>query len=379
MITAQNTVLQHSQALKQYVIDKISQSHGQIPFSEYMHHILYAPGLGYYNAGSIKFGAAGDFITAPELGNIFAKSLSVQIAEVLTNYTHPVILELGAGSGRLACDLLLALADLNMLPQQYYILEVSADLRDRQQDLIFNKCPQHAHLVQWLDTLPHTPINGVIFANEVLDAMPCTKFLLNTDQLHEYYVTYDNNDTFNYVLQPASNTLTHAYQANNLKDYISGPYTSELNLWINSWLESLNACLENGAILLCDYGFTRAQYYHPQRNQGTLMCHFQHQAHDNPFINIGLQDVTAHVDFTHVAEAAITQGLYVAGFTNLASFLINCGIINFMSHDCVRSAHEINVLTSPAEMGELFKVIMLTRMQNENFIGFSNYDKTHTL
>lgn len=377
MITADNTALQQSHALKEYIFKHIAQQNGKISFAEYMHDALYAHGLGYYSGHSHKFGANGDFVTAPEIGNLFAKCLSIQIAQILKVFIDGVILEIGAGSGRLAVDLLTALDARNALPTKYLILEVSPDLRWKQQELISQTCPQYLHLIKWLEELPEQPINGVIFANEVIDAMPVHKFLYAEETLQEYYVKYSDDKFIPFLDVPSPDVAN--YFNTNILPYINAPYISEINLWVSPWLKSISACLKTGAILLCDYGFVRSQYYHPQRNTGTLMCHYQHHCHPDPFINIGLQDITAHVDFTQIAEAAVNNDLYIAGFTTQANFLLNCGITNFITPNDYKMTTEINTLTSPAEMGELFKVILLARMPEENFIGFNRFDKTYTL
>ncbi|HSX19506.1 MAG TPA: class I SAM-dependent methyltransferase, partial [Gammaproteobacteria bacterium] len=266
----------------------------------------------------------------------------------------------------------------NVIIKNYLILELSADLRARQQEKILDLCPNFAHKVKWLDHLPQTPINGVIFANEVMDAMPVARFQYANDCLQEYYVAI-KNDAFCEIVAAPTTALADAFAANRIADYISQPYTSEINLCLPAWVNSLNACLSTGAILLCDYGFARAEYYHPQRDQGTFMCHYQHTCHDNAFINIGLQDLTAHVDFTTVAEAASACGLTIGGYTNMASFLLNCGVTKFVTQPTVQQAQEVNTLTSPAEMGELFKCIMLTRDVDLPLLGFARYDKSSRL
>lgn len=378
MIYTNPSAIQHSSLLTAYIIEQIKAQDGQITFEQYMHHALYAPSLGYYNAGSIKFGAGGDFITAPELGSLFAQCLAKQCMQILGPLNKRNILEIGAGSGKLACDLLQELQKNNLHITNYYILELSADLRNRQQDLIFKTCPQFAPLVHWLDHLPSTPLDGVIIANEVVDAMPISRFYLANDLLQEYYVTFTGSN-FATKIANATIKLKNAFEATNLAAFISQPYTSEINLWIQAWISSLNACLNQGAILLCDYGFPRAEYYHPQRNSGTLMCHFQHRSHDNPFIHIGLQDITAHVDFTAIAEAASNCNLEVAGYTNLASFLLNCGITKFLKPGDIKQVQELQTLSSPSEMGELFKVIALTKDITTELLGFTHFDKLHTL
>ncbi len=378
MNTLNNAAQQHSQKLVAHIIQQINSQGGQISFTDYMHAALYSPGLGYYSAGATKFGMAGDFVTAPELGNLFAKSLGVQCAQILTQLENKNIIEFGAGSGQLACDLIQNLAQRNIQLDNYFILELSADLRQRQQEKIFELCPQYCNIVQWLDQLPNDPIDAVIIANEVVDAMPISRFYFDNNNLQEYYVT-GNETGLTEVLAPANKNLLHAFNAANIAAYVSHPYASEINLWLNDWLRSLNASLLNGAILIADYGFPRAEYYHSQRNTGTLMCHFQHRNLTNPYVNIGLQDITAHVDFTAVAEAAEACDLSVAGYTNQASFLLNCGVTNFIEPGNIKQNQELQTLTSPAEMGELFKIIALTKNIDTQLLGFENFDKCHTL
>lgn len=376
MIQTDRVGLQYSQRLADQIKAKIISNGGIISFTDYMHQMLYTPGLGYYSAGARKLGPGGDFITAPELGSIFAKCLAAQIGEILTTLHANTILELGAGSGQLAVDLLCALAADNVLVDQYLILEVSADLRLRQQEKILQACPQFKDVVKWLDHLPQN-LNGVIFANEVLDAMPVARFNYANNTLQEYYVTI-TDDQFALTLNTPSDLLQTAFTQYNLNAYISQPYASEINLLLPAWINSLAECLTTGAILFCDYGFARAEYYHPQRNAGTLMCHYQHRCHPNPLINIGLQDVTAHVDFTAVVEAAIASGLELAGYTNMASFLLSCDLPQYATTPSIQQSQEINTLTSPAEMGELFKWIGFLKGAELELRGFK-FDKSYAL
>lgn len=373
MIEIETTAIQHSNLLTAHIIQQIEANGGQITFAQYMQQALYAPSLGYYNAGAIKFGAGGDFVTAPELGALFAKCLARQCEQIFANLPTRNILELGAGSGKLACDLL-----QNMQIDNYYILELSSDLRQRQQDQINKICPQFADKIHWLNKLPTASFTGVILANEVMDAMPISRFNFANNQLAEYYVTIATSG-FVTTLGTATTSLSNAFEKAKLATYLSQPYISEINLWLTAWIRSLSECLANGAIILCDYGFPRTEYYHPQRYNGTLMCHYKHRCHDDPFIYVGLQDITAHVDFTAVAEAASSCDLEVAGYTNLASFLLNCDITKFLEPSNIKQTQELQTLSSPAEMGELFKVIALTKNIEVELLGFKYLDKCHTL
>lgn len=377
----------HSQQLIEFIQQNIQQAGGWIDFAQFMQSALYATGLGYYSAGSQKFGAGGDFVTAPEISPLFAQTLSHQIAQVL-QITGGNILELGAGTGKLATDILLTLAELEVVPSKYYILEVSDHLRQIQlETLQKNLPPDLMQRVEWLGHLP-AAFTGVIVGNEVLDAIP-VHLVHNTQQgvCERGVVTsaagFDWQDKLIEQGQSrAQDELLHAVNKLNLPE----GYLTELCPAANGLIASLAHSLQHGAILMIDYGFTAREYYHPQRNQGTLMCHYQHLAHANPLIYAGLQDITAHVDFTSIAHAGINNGLVLAGFCTQAQFLMNCGILEVMSqvspHDMARYAPlaaAAQKLLSPAEMGDLFKVIAFTKNIETTLIGFSAGDKSHTL
>jgi len=351
---------QHSQQLCELIQQDISLQGGWIPFSRFMELALYAPGLGYYSAGASKFGAAGDFITAPEISPLFGRTLARQVADIMQLST-PQILELGAGSGKLALDILTELERLGQLPDSYSILEVSADLRERQQTLLQKHVPQLVGRVHWLDTLP-AQISGAVIANEVLDALPVHLVRWSDARVFERGVVNQGNN-FNWKERlPETPALLELAQQISVPD----GYLSEISLTARGLVSTLCERLSCGALLCIDYGFGSREYYHPQRSSGTLMCHYRHHAHDNPFFLVGLQDITAHVDFTAVAESAIDQGANLLGYTSQAHFLMNGGITDFISQvspDNLREylplSAQIQKLTSPAEMGELFKVIAL--------------------
>ena len=371
-------MLAHSKQLTAVICNEIAAS-GSIPFRRYMELALYAPGLGYYSAGSKKLGAQGDFVTAPEISPLFSRSLAIQCEQILKIVSQGNILEFGAGSGAMAADLLLELEQRQCLPEYYYILEISADLRQRQQTLLKQRLPRFYSQIVWLDQLPAKPFNGVILANEVLDAMPIQRLQITSEQLNEYHVSYEK-EQFTWQLQPIkqpelSKDITD-YNIELFHDY----YDVEINPLLPHWIQSLNKCLDQGAVFIIDYGFPRHEYYHPDRYQGTLMCHYQQRSHTNPLILTGLQDITAHVDFTAVAEAAIKNQFKVAGFTNQAAFLLSLGLLNLAELQLHTSDQrqrllinqQIQKLTSPAEMGELFKVMALTKnLANIQLLGFS--------
>ena len=374
-----------SQQLAHLIQQKIKNAGGWINFADFMQMALYTPSLGYYSGGAKKFGLAGDFVTAPEISPLFAKTLALQAAQILNSTQGDDlasnVLELGAGTGKLAADLLLELQQLKQLPEQYFILEVSEHLRQIQLEALQKKLPADLFKrIVWLESLP-TSFLGFIFGNEVLDAIP-VHLIVNTAQgLHERGVSFEQ--TFIWQDKPL--------QKGNLHDEVSthslpNNYLTEACPAAAGLINSLADCLKQGVILMLDYGFGAAEYYHPQRNQGTLMCHFQHYAHSNPLINLGLQDITAHVNFTAIAEAGTAQGLTLAGYCNQASFLINCGLLDLLAEVSPSNmavyaplAAAAQKLLSPAEMGDLFKVIALSKNFDEPLIGFKDGDKSHVL
>lgn len=346
-----------------------------------MELVLYTPGLGYYSAGAKKLGADGDFVTAPEITPLFGKYLAKQIAEVLMHMPEGNILELGAGSGRLAVDILMALAELNHLPQHYYILEVSADLKARQQAYIAQNIPQYVDRVSWLDRLP-TQFSGVILANEVLDAMPVHRFYQDQKEIKESWITIQENKFVERFDQASAAVMA---AVSDLGMPLNEGYTSEISLIIPAWIHSLSDSLKKGLILLIDYGFAQREYYHPQRYMGTLRCHYRHHVHDDFFLYPGLQDLTAHVNFTQVASSALNAGLNVAGYTTQAHFLMNCGVMDFVSSmnanviEAYQMSQSIKKLLLPSEMGELFKVMALSKEITLPLLGFNMQDMRHRL
>jgi SAM-dependent MidA family methyltransferase len=356
---------------------------GAIPFVDFMHQALYTPNFGYYSAVSPKFGIDGDFITAPELTPLFGQALATQCEQVLSCLDEPLLFEFGAGSGQLCVDILTHLEHLDCLPREYHILEVSGHLQCRQQDLIQSKIPHLYHRVKWLAHWPTDPFSGVVIANEVLDAMPVHRFLQTREGVLESFVALNPQEELHEIFKPCTNVrLTNYVQAVLPSDM--HPYQSEANLFINDWLRQCHNMLERGALFIIDYGFPRHEYYHPERHSGTLMCHYRHQAHTNPFIHLGDQDITAHVDFTHVAEAAHDAGFHVAGYTNQASFLLANGLLSLLSRVederlRISSQQAVKQLLQPSEMGELFKVIALTKQIEFPLNGFQMQDKRASL
>jgi SAM-dependent MidA family methyltransferase len=340
---------------------EITSHGGWISFARYMELALHEPGLGYYAGGARKFGAEGDFVTAPELGSLFGRTLARQLRE------FPRILEIGAGSGALA-EVLLKEMDC-----EYWILETSAELLDRQRRRLGDK-------VRFLDTLPGR-FSGAVIANEVVDAMPVHAVAWRDTEVMERGVGLEK-DKLIWKERPATGGLRNEAQ----KIEVPTPYESEIGLAGRAWMRTLGETLESGAIFVIDYGFPRAEYYHPQRSMGTLMCHHRHRSHDDVFLEPGGQDITAHVDFSALADAAREAGLEVLGYATQAQFLVNCGITDVLAEANVENAlhyapiaAQAQKLLSPAEMGELFKVLAVGRGAKRPLLGFSRNDRSHTL
>ncbi|MCK5668153.1 MAG: SAM-dependent methyltransferase [Gammaproteobacteria bacterium] len=371
--TPDEFALKLSQKLREKISLAIMENGGSIGFEQYMQMALYEPALGYYSAGSSKFGEQGDFVTAPEISPIFSRCLAKQCQQVLSEISSGCILELGPGTGVMAIDILRELERNNVLPGIYYMLEPSADLRQRQQQNVKNEIPHLEERIIWLEHLPEKKIEGVILANEVIDAMPVKRIVFD-HEIEEYAVTCvaesGDKTRFQWIKKEFDQKSMNFVQEllDTLKESLPTPYTTEINFYIKPWLNSLNDILNKGLILISDYGYPRQEFFHPQRHAGTLICHYRHHAHDDPFLYPGLQDITASVDFTAVAEAAVDIGLHVSGFTTQAHFLIACGLDEFVSDyeaddvaKRVEITHQVSKLTMPGEMGEKFKFIGLTK------------------
>ncbi|WP_374243865.1 class I SAM-dependent methyltransferase [Zoogloea sp.] len=375
--------LEQSAALVARLQTLIDTQGGWIPFSSYMAEALYAPGLGYYSGGARKFGPGGDFITAPELTPLFGQALASQVQQVMS-LSAPHIIEAGAGTGLLAADLLLELEHLGALPERYDILEVSGELRERQFDTLAAKAPHLAGRVHWLDNLPER-FSGALVANEVLDVMPVHLVAWRPEGIFERGVSH-RDGRFVWADRPVAGRVAEAAAALALPLPGDGEYVSELNLAGRAWVAEWAARLEQGAMILIDYGYPRAEYYLPSRSTGTLLCYFRHHAHGDPFLWPGLNDITAFVDFTAIAEAGFEGGLDVMGYTDQANFLFNCGVLDCLARrapedgaDYIRASKAVQRLTGPHEMGELFKVIALSRNIGQPLIGFRRGDRLHSL
>ncbi len=358
---------------------------GELSFARYMEIALYEPGLGYYSAGSRKFGEHGDFVTAPEISPLFSRCLARQCAQVfgaIGDGEQRTILELGAGSGAMAADILAELSAMDCLPDRYLILEVSADLRNRQQARLADDMPGYFPSIEWLVDFPAIPIHGCIVANEVLDALPVERFVIADGRLQQVMVGLEDEL---FCLRSREMPAELASQLSGrlalpVANYPPG-YTSEFCPALDPWVASIAACLAEGMLLFTDYGFNRADYYHPDRAGGTLMCHYRHRAHAEVFFWPGLQDITAWVEFSAVAEAAADGGLELAGFTTQAHWLLSLGLDELVAQSVagdqkeqLELAQQIKTLTLPGEMGERFKAIAFTSGLDIALRGFAMRD-----
>ena len=383
--------LAQSKKLVQRIKQNIKAHENALAFDAYMSQALYEPGLGYYSAGARKFGEAGDFVTAPEISSLFSRCLANQCRQVIEQLSCPVIMELGAGSGIMACDILTELDRHNALPDAYWILEVSADLKQRQQQLLKERAPFFYDKVCWLEQLPNAQFNGVILANEVVDALPIKRFVKKDTGFYELGVAI-HDDQFCWIEMSTSKGMLASL--NKLETVLDNSfpdgYISEINLHMPDWLDSLARPLAQGVMFVLDYGYSRKEYYHPDRNQGTLLCYYRHRVHDDPFFYPGLQDITASVDFTALAENAVAVGMDVKGYTTQAYFLLGSGLEALAAGEQGQDikqqtviAQQLRTLTLPGEMGEKVKVMALGRGLDgdlgDELMGFSINDLCHRL
>lgn len=369
--------LQQAQKTLWDQITRTIKKHNELSFADFMRMALYQPGCGYYSAGLKKFGREGDFITAVELGSLFAQSLARQFAEVMVALDQPRILELGAGSGRFCADVLTALDSMDSsghyLPEHYLILEVSADLKQQQQQHMKNLPGHLRQRIQWLDAPPDDEFNGVIFANEVLDALPVEVFQY-TDQDYQRLMLTIKDDELVEQWRDFPDDLLSQIKAKSLN--LSDGYRSEFIPYLDDWVNSITQHMSQGLVLFIDYGYGRDVYYHPERNSGTLVCHQRHQANFNPYHDVGAQDITAFVDFTAVAEALQAADCDVVGFNNQMDLLMGLGVESLLTQEGDYSAYyeratELKQLMMPTEMGEKFKCIAALKNLSMPLSGFT--------
>ncbi len=358
----------HSARVLRFIRAQIEAAGGSISFAQYMAQALYAPGLGYYSAGAHKFGEAGDFVTAPEISPLFGKTIAQQIQPLLAQLDAPSVLELGAGTGAMAAQILQTLAAHDALPEAYWILETSAELQQRQQQQLREVLsPEVFGRVQWLQQIPDESFAGVVLGNEVIDALPCALIEKTNEGILERAVEW-NDEALAWTTRPLTTALAEALEhiPQSIRDAWPVGYVSELRIALRDWLAALSAPLQQGAMVWIDYGYGQREYYHPERTQGTLRCFYRHRAHEDPFLWPGLQDITAHVDFTDLAQAAHAEDLEVAGYTTQASFLLAGGLLDLTAHTTdarvlAEQSRALQVLLMPGQMGELIKVLALVR------------------
>jgi SAM-dependent MidA family methyltransferase len=381
-----DTQARHCARMHEYLAEQIAAAGGWLSFERYMDLALYAPGVGYYSAGAHKLGTGGDFTTAPEVSSLFGACVARQCAEILGALGTGSILEVGAGSGRLAVDILTRLEALGTLPDIYWILDISADLRERQRRRLAENLPHLAGRVRWLDEPPEDSFDGVILANEVLDALPVARFRWSAAGIEELGVALEQA-RFTSEGRPASPTMIDTCRRLSVAGggWDEG-YVSEYCPGLTAWTQSVTRALRAGAALWFDYGLPRSQYYLPERRDGTLLCHFQHRAHGDPFLHPGLQDITAWVDYTLLAEASRAAGFTLAGFTTQSYFLAGLKVdqeMQIMAGDdanrFARLANQARQLMLPGEMGERFKAMAWLRGLDLPLSGFALQDLRHSL
>ncbi len=381
---ADPAAIEHTAKVFDHLSNIISKE-GSIPFSRYMNEVLYAPGLGYYVAGAQKFGSKGDFITASEISPLFAECIADQAEQVL-QWCGGSILELGAGSGELAVNIISALKTSSIIPNTYTILEPSAELQFRQKSKILQYHPDWYERMVWLDTLPSV-FSGFVFGNEVLDAFAVERFIIEQKQVMQLNVCIRDTTLVWQTAEPSASLLNAVKNIEkNIGQRFKNGYCSEVNLFVKPWIRSLADMLNVGAIVLLDYGYPCQEFYMSERSQGTLRCYFKHHVHDNPFYYPGLQDITSHVDFTALVDAAVSAGLELEGFTSQAQFLLATHLLQHADNDpddsiLARSkrSQQIQRLTLPGAMGEAFSVIGFSKELDDVLMGFTGQDFSHRL
>jgi len=374
--TPDDASLRHSSVLVEKLTERIKQKKGWISFADYMQFVLYEPGLGYYSAGTQKLGKGGDFTTAPEISDLFGISIADYLITVLDGLELPSILEIGAGSGQLALNILSQLETEEFKLEQYYILELSADLKERQQKLL-SQLPGAATHVTWLDSLPDNLITGAIIGNEVIDAIPFQRFKIAGRDIYELGVSSGSNQFYEQE-QQASEVLTESVRSieQKLGYQLPDQYQSEVRLHYEDWFMSVSAALTQGIMIFIDYGFSRSEYYLPSRSDGTLVCHYQNMAHYEPLLFPGLQDISAWVDFSLVADNALDQGCEVLGYTSQMEFLLSSGILGRIDakhpqDERYNINQSLKQLLLPSQMGETFKCMLLSKNYN---LGIDNLE-----
>ena len=377
---------EHSKKVAHHIRSKIRKAGGQISFAEFMHEALYSRGLGYYSAGLTKFGRDGDFITAPEISSIFGAVIANQCIEVLNQIKNGGILEFGAGSGKLAVDILFALDEKKSLPRTYNIFEVSPDLIERQKNKLKNDLPHMLDRVNWLSEIPSN-FEGVIIANEVLDALPVERFIKRKSGVSQLFVSVKGNE-FVWVEEKASDNLVRevSFIEDEIGKSFSLGYQSEINFAARKWISYLETFMKHGVVFLFDYGVSRREYYAADRYDGWIRCHYRHYAHNNPLILPGIQDLTSWIDFSAIAHSAYEAGLNIMGYQNQSQFLLGGGLENeilkitdYPIDKKIKLLNEIKILTLPSEIGGNFKFMALGKGNINSLTAFDYSDRRQVL
>jgi len=377
MPTAPQNEIDLSEQLKTKIIQFIHSNQGWMSFDRFMDFALYDPELGYYTGALRKFGEKGDFVTASEISNFFAKTLCIQFKEIFQSVSRSII-EIGAGSGQFALQVIQSLSSDHENINHYFILEISPSLRKQQYELLTKNLPSHLFSkIQWIDEIPKE-YEGIIFCNEFLDALPVELIKKDSGMYYQKGIGIEN-DLLVWKEKPIDDISN--YEEIDLKN-LPDDYVAEYPLYIKNWLKKISQSLNKGIVFIIDYGFNQREYFHEQRSQGTLMCHFKHYAHDNPLIQVGIQDITTHVNFSYVAREASKLGLNITGFISQANFLINCGILNLLETInlenralYMKSVSEVQKLLSPSEMGDLFKVMTLEKNIDIDLLGLKQNNR----
>ena len=381
MPTAPQNEIDLSEQLKTKIIQFIHSNQGWMSFDRFMDFALYDPELGYYTGALRKFGEKGDFVTASEISNFFAKTLCIQFKEIFQSVSKSII-EIGAGSGQFALQVIQSLSSDHENINHYFILEISPSLRKQQYELLTKNLPSHLFSkIQWIDEIPKE-YEGIIFCNEFLDALPVELIKKDSGMYYQKGIGIEN-DLLVWKEKPIDDISN--YEEIDLKN-LPDDYVAEYPLYIKNWLKKISQSLNKGIVFIIDYGFNQREYFHEQRSQGTLMCHFKHYAHDNPLIQVGIQDITTHVNFSYVAREASKLGLNITGFISQANFLINCGILNLLETInlenralYMKSVSEVQKLLSPSEMGDLFKVMTLEKNIDIDLLGLKQNNRVTKL
>ena len=368
--------LNHSSIVLEELTKKIKTNEGWINFADYMQFILYEPSLGYYSSGTRKLGVGGDFTTAPEISNLFGRCLANFVIKILQGSPKQMILEIGGGSGQLAFDILTQLDNLGFIPDQYYILEISADLKDRQQRLLAKLPNNLLEKVIWLDSLPENLITGVILGNEVLDAMPCRRFRLKDEDIYEIGVSCTNQRLIEQdkLADAVIKKSVHKIEQELKRNFAIG-FVSEIRPDYRNWFSTISSSLVSGAIVFIDYGYSSGEYYSANRSTGTLVCHYQNTAHYDPLFLPGVQDLSAWVDFSLVADVGIENGFKIDTYTSHRDFLFSAGILELVDqisdqNQRFKINHAVKQLLLPSQMGDTYKFMLLTKncMIEESFM-----------